>query len=448
MKTKTEFICNQCGNVSTKWLGRCPDCGAWNSYTEEVVTTKKQSGIALSQSKQPIPITAVEIIGHERRTTGISELDNVLGGGIVEGSLILVGGDPGIGKSTLLLQVAANLARQSLKVLYVSGEESTNQIRLRADRLNITTEHLFLLSETVFEQIHHTVVAESPDILIVDSIQTMSQAELSSAPGSVSQVREVTSGLMRLAKSRSMATFIVGHVTKTGNIAGPKVLEHIVDTVLYFEGDGSTLHRIVRSVKNRFGSTNEIALFSMTSMGLKEITNPSELFVSHIERSEPGTAIFASIEGTRPLLVELQSLVSRTNFGNPRRMSLGVDYNKLVMSIAILEKKRGLELFDQDVYVNAVGGIQLTEPALTLPMMMSIVSSFLNKPIAPGTVIIGEVGLLGEIRPVPQLEKRLQEAVKLGYKRAIIPKQADTKMKGLEIQPVENLEQAIEITFG
>lgn len=448
MKTKTQFVCNQCGYVSAKWLGRCPDCEAWNSFTEEVVAPKQPAGIALSDSKKPIAISQVEIVGEKRRTTGISELDTVLGGGIVEGSLILVGGDPGIGKSTLLLQVAANIAQQGAKVLYVSGEESTTQIRLRADRLKITTDNLYLLSETVFEQIHQTVKTESPDILIVDSIQTMTQGDLSSAPGSVSQVREVTAGLMRLAKSRSMATFIVGHVTKSGSIAGPKVLEHIVDTVLYFEGDGSTMHRIVRSVKNRFGSTNEIALFSMTSLGLKEITNPSELFVSHLERREPGTAIFASIEGTRPLLVELQSLVSRTNFGNPRRMSLGIDYNKLVMSIAILEKKRGLELYDQDIYVNAVGGIQLAEPALTLPMMMSIVSSFLSKPIPAKTVIIGEVGLLGEIRPVPQLEKRLQEAVKLGYKRAIVPQQMNTKIKGLSVHPVENLDQAIEITFG
>ena len=446
MKVKTEFICQQCGNISPKWLGRCPDCGSWNSFTEEA-KVKPTGGIALSQTKQAIPINQVEIVGQQRRSSGIRELDTVLGGGIVPGSLILVGGDPGIGKSTLLLQVAANLAGQAQKVLYVSGEESTTQIRLRADRLGIASDQLFLLSETVFEQVYQTVQSESPDILIVDSIQTMSQADISSAPGSVSQVREVTSALMRLAKSRAMATFIVGHVTKSGSIAGPKVLEHIVDTVLYFEGDNSTLHRIVRSVKNRFGSTNEIALFAMTAGGLTEITNPSELFVSHLERSEPGTAIFASIEGTRPLLVELQSLVSRTNFGNPRRMSLGIDYNKLVMSIAILEKKRGLELYDQDVYVNAVGGIQLAEPALTLPMMMSIVSSFLNKPIAPGTVIIGEVGLLGEIRPVPQLEKRLQEALKLGYKRAIVPRQREIDVQGLTVYPVENINQAIEITF-
>lgn len=448
MKTKTEFVCNQCGSVSAKWLGRCPDCGEWNSYTEEVVQPNQPRGIALSDAKQPIAINRVEIVNEKRRTTGIKELDTVLGGGIVEGSLILVGGDPGIGKSTLLLQVAANIAHQGYKVLYVSGEESTTQIRLRADRLHIATDNLYLLSETVFEPIHQIVKNESPDVLIVDSIQTMTQADLSSAAGSVSQVREVTSGLMRLAKSRGMATFIVGHVTKSGSIAGPKVLEHIVDTVLYFEGDGSTMHRIVRSVKNRFGSTNEIALFSMTSLGLKEITNPSELFVSHLERREPGTAIFASIEGTRPLLVEIQSLVSRTNFGNPRRMSLGIDYNKLVMSIAILEKKRGLELYDQDIYVNAVGGIQLAEPALTLPMMMSIVSSFLSKPIPPKTVIIGEVGLLGEIRPVPQLEKRLQEALKLGYERAIVPQQVNTTINGLSIHPVENIDQAIEITFG
>lgn len=447
MKTKTEFVCNQCGNISSKWLGRCPDCGSWNSYTEEIVA-KKKATLELSSTKQAIPITQVELSLESRQSTGITELDVVLGGGIVEGSLILVGGDPGIGKSTLLLQVAANLAKQGHTVLYVSGEESTRQIRLRADRLGIQTDNLLLLSETVFEQIQLTVEKENPAFLIVDSIQTMTWGELSSAPGSVSQVREVTSGLMRLAKNRSMATFIVGHVTKSGSIAGPKVLEHIVDTVLYFEGDGSTLHRMVRSVKNRFGSTNEIALFSMTSLGLMEITNPSELFVSHLQHSEPGTAIFASIEGTRPLLVELQSLVSRTNFGNPRRMSLGIDYNKLVMSIAILEKKRGLELYDQDVYVNAVGGIQIAEPALTLPMMMSIVSSFLNKAIAPGTVIIGEVGLLGEIRPVPQLEKRLQEAVKLGYQRAIVPKQAQIKLKGLSIHPVETIDQAIEITFG
>lgn len=446
MKTKTHFVCSQCGAVSGKWLGRCPDCGSWNSYTEEIATPSKEK-VEISTKNEAIPINQVTTIKEARISTHIGELDMVLGGGIVEGSLILVGGDPGIGKSTLLLQVAANLAADGKKVLYISGEESAVQIRLRADRLNVHSDQLLLLTETDFDKMLHEIERQAPDILIVDSIQTMSIQDISSAPGSVSQVREVTSNLMKLAKSRGMATFIVGHVTKSGTIAGPKLLEHIVDTVLYFEGDSSTLHRILRSVKNRFGSTNEVGLFAMGSQGLEEITSPSELFLTKGGQSEPGTVVFSSIEGTRPLLVEIQSLVSTTNFGNPRRMSLGVDYNKLVMSIAILEKKRGLYLYDQDIYVNAVGGIQLSEPALTLPMMASIASSFLNKAIAHDTIIIGEVGLLGEIRRVPQVEKRLLEAKKHGFKQAIVPKQDNLNIKGMKVFQVETLSQAFDILF-
>lgn len=447
MKTKTQFVCKECGSVSPRWLGRCPDCEAWNSFQEEFILDHPKNKVNLSTNQKVTKLKDVVSLTETRFPTTIGELDMVLGGGVVEGSLILVGGDPGIGKSTLLLQMAAKLSEQGKKVLYVSGEESLVQIRLRAKRLVENSDDVLLLSETRFEIISHVIEENAPDILIIDSIQTMNLSDMQSAPGSVSQVREVTSQLMKLSKSRAMATFIVGHVTKSGSIAGPKILEHIVDTVLYFEGESSNLHRILRSVKNRFGSTNEVGIFAMTNQGLEEVKNPSEIFLSTRESTESGTVIFPSIEGTRPLMVEIQSLVSETNFGNPRRMSLGLDYNKLVMGLAILEKKQGLFLQNSDVYVNAVGGIQLSEPALSLPMMASIASSFLNKPIPYDMVILGEVGLLGEIRGVPQVDKRLKEAQRLGYTRAIVPKQRELKTKDIRVHEITHISEIFSLIF-
>lgn len=442
MKAKTHFVCNQCGSVSPKWMGRCSDCGSWNSFTEEIVQGKSKSAasIDIGDLSRPELIRDVQLSTEHRVSTNNSELDRVLGGGIVDGSLILVGGEPGIGKSTLLLQMADSLARQGKRVLYVSGEESKHQIKMRANRLGVEGDNILLLAETNFEKVNRAIETEQPDILILDSIQTMTTMDLSAAAGSVSQVREVTSSLAKIAKGEGIACFIVGHVTKSGSLAGPKVLEHMVDTVLYFEGDGSNLYRILRAVKNRFGSTNEVGLFSMSGRGLQVVANPSELFLSHSQTNEPGTVVFASIEGTRPLLVEIQSLVSPTNFAAPRRMGLGVDYNKLVLAVAILEKKRGLFLQNQDIYVNAVGGITLSEPALTLPMMVSMSSSYYNVAVPNDMVFFGEVGLLGEVRAVPQVEQRLTEARRQGYKRAMIPGKTSFTHEGMNIIGVKNVQ--------
>lgn len=426
-------------------MGRCSECGSWNSLLEEKVE-KKNKAVAKGTARQVQSISSIEVKEDSRVSSGMAELDRVLGGGIVQGSLILVGGDPGIGKSTLLLQMAHHVAKTGQKVLYVSAEESSLQIKLRAERLEIKGEDIYLLCETSLEQVLATVEAEKPDVLIMDSIQTISTESLSAAPGSVSQVREITSVLMDLAKNKGIATFIVGHVTKSGTLAGPKVLEHMVDTVLYFEGDGASIYRILRSVKNRFGSTNEVGLFRMSSLGLLEVDNPSEMFLSSSPSFEPGTVVFPSIEGTRPLLVEIQSLVSQTNFASPRRMALGVDYNKLVLAVAILEKKRNLFLQNQDIYVNAVGGIQISEPALTLPMMVSVASSLLDQPLPKKMIVLGEVGLLGEVRSVPHIEKRLKEAYRLGYERALIPK-AKVDVPGMRIDQVSHVDEVFSIFF-
>ncbi|MCD6436502.1 MAG: DNA repair protein RadA, partial [Clostridiales bacterium] len=382
--------------------------------------------------------------------TEIIELDNVLGGGIVQGSLILVGGDPGIGKSTLLLQMTQNTSKNKI-VLYISGEESMRQIKLRARRLDIESDNIYLLSETNLSNILSAIDKIKPSVVIVDSIQTMSSDDISSAAGSVSQVREVTNVLMKVAKQRGIATFIVGHVTKSGAIAGPKVLEHMVDTVLYFEGEKNSLYRILRSVKNRFGSTNEVGLFEMTSKGLLEVSNPSEIFLQNANLDEPGSVIFPSVEGTRPLLVEVQSLVSNSGFATPRRMGMGTDYNKIVMMIAVLEKKLGMVLSNEDIYVNVVGGIHINEPAMDLAIISSIASSFLNKKVSRDCVIIGEVGLLGEIRVVPQIEKRLLEAKKMGFKKAVIPKNSVENLralKGIELYEVTSVRSAFGVIFG
>ncbi len=445
MKEKVMFVCSSCGATSPKWLGKCNECGEWDTYVEELVTSTVDQKKKIKLGKIET-LKSVTISSQSRSIIGIKELDRVLGGGIVDGSLILVGGDPGIGKSTLLLQVASNLSVNGKRILYVSGEESKIQIKLRADRLNVFCDNIFILSENNFETIAAAINEIKPDILIVDSIQTVSTQLLSSPPGSVSQVREVTSALMKIAKSSSIATFVVGHVTKSGSIAGPKILEHIVDTVLYFEGDNTSVYRILRSVKNRFGSTNEVGLFSMDEFGLVEVENPSELFLSTGKSNQVGTTIFVSMEGTRPLLVEIQSLVTKTNFPSPRRMGVGIDYNKLIVALAILEKKSKIYLQTFDVYVSAVGGISISEPAMTLAMIISVASSFYNKSIPNDVVVFGEVGLLGEIRRVSHMDKRLIEAKRLGYKVAITPK-LNRKIDGIRIIEVESVKEVIDILF-
>jgi DNA repair protein RadA/Sms len=446
-KKKTVFVCQNCGHQSLKWMGKCPDCDEWDTFVEEYnekSSSKSLGGIEI------VKLDEIDLDYENRLLTEIDELDSVLGGGIVRGSLILVGGDPGIGKSTLLLQMTRQVSIKN-RVLYISGEESLRQIKLRAKRLDVDSDNIYLMSETDLGHVIAAIDQVKPDILIIDSIQTVSSEDVSSAAGSVSQVREVTHVLMKIAKSRGIATFIVGHVTKSGAIAGPKVLEHIVDTVLYFEGEKNSLYKILRSVKNRFGSTNEVGLFEMTSKGLAEVKNPSEVFLQNSISSEPGSVVFPSVEGTRPLLVEIQSLVSNSGFSSPRRMGMGFDYNKLVMLIAILEKKIGMVLSNEDVYVNIVGGIQIGEPAMDLAIASSVASSLLNQEISREWVIIGEVGLLGEIRVSPQIEKRLAEAKRMGFKRAMIPSRSidkESKIKGMEIVEVKNVRDAFSILFN
>jgi DNA repair protein RadA/Sms len=451
-KSKTVFICQECGYESTGWLGKCPACIQWNTFVEE----RQEAGTHASawQPVRPKPVSLEEIVaGSEQRSlTGMKELDRVLGGGLVRGSLILVGGDPGIGKSTLLLQICNTLQTDS-KILYISGEESAGQIKLRADRLNVKRRGLFIVSASNFEAIASMVEAENPGLIIIDSIQTMYTDTISSAPGSVSQVREVTAALMQLAKSTGITVIIVGHVTKEGAIAGPKVLEHMVDTVLYFEGDRHLSYRILRTVKNRFGSTNEIGVFEMRDTGLAEISNPSEMMLSGRQANVPGSVVVCSLEGTRPMLIEIQSLVCPTNFGVPRRMATGLDYNRLTMLIAVLEKRVGLALYDQDAYVNVVGGIRLDEPACDLGIAAAVVSSFRNIPVDAGYVLVGEVGLTGEVRAVSQIDKRISEAMRLGFKNIIIPegnKKLAGQIKtrgGFGVIAVSNIQQALEIIF-
>ncbi|MBN2259310.1 MAG: DNA repair protein RadA [Clostridiales bacterium] len=446
-KKKTMFVCQNCGNTSVKWIGKCPECNEWDSFVEEFDEKVKQAPVGKINLMK---LTEIDLSYENRIKSDIVEMDNVLGGGIVKGSLILVGGDPGIGKSTLLLQTTKKISAD-MNVLYVSGEESMRQIKLRAKRLDIEGENIFLLSETNLSNILAAIDMAKPEVLIIDSIQTVSSDEITSAAGSVSQVREVTNVLMRIAKERGIATFIVGHVTKSGAIAGPKVLEHIVDTVLYFEGEKNSLYRILRSVKNRFGSTNEVGLFEMTSKGLMEVSNPSEIFLQNSNMNEPGSVIFPSVEGTRPLLIEIQSLVSNSGFASPRRMGVGFDYNKLVMIIAVLEKKLGMVFSNEDVYVNIVGGIQIGEPAMDLAIASSIASSLLNKNISKEWVIIGEVGLLGEIRVTPQIEKRLMESKRMGFVKALIPKNSledRSAVKGMDIYEVNSLREAFKYLFN
>ena len=422
-KKSTAFFCQSCGYESAKWLGQCPGCREWNTFVEEPVDKGSKNAKISYLSKQTAPVMLKDITGSEseRVSSGIGELDRVLGGGIVRGSLVLIGGDPGIGKSTLLLQVTRNLTKSGHKVLYVSGEESLRQIKMRADRLGTDFGGLKILCETNLSDIGEAIKAESPETVVIDSIQTMYKDDVSSAPGSVSQVREATSFLMQIAKSLEINIFIVGHVTKEGAVAGPRVLEHMVDTVLYFEGDRHASYRILRGVKNRFGSTDEIGVFEMRSEGLTEVPNPSEFMLAGRAGDASGSVITCSMEGTRPVMIEIQALVCRSNFGIPRRQSTGMDYNRVNLLMAVIEKRAGLNIGDCDAYVNIAGGLKINEPSLDLATVLAIVSSFRNKAVDEKTVIFGEVGLSGEVRAVSQAEQRVAEAAKLGFDKVVLP---------------------------
>jgi DNA repair protein RadA/Sms len=451
-KAKTVFVCQECGYESPKWMGKCPGCGNWNTMVEEIeVKGKEVSSVFDSAISKPLTIDQIEITEEERYTTSMEELDRVLGGGIVKGSLILVGGDPGIGKSTLLLQVARNVSSNGKTVLYASGEESAKQIKLRAQRLKVQSPKLYIMSETNLSGIEKYINDIKPDVVIIDSIQTIYRPELQSAPGSVSQVREATSVLMRIGKTLNIPIFIVGHVTKEGSIAGPRVLEHMVDTVLYFEGERHHTYRILRAVKNRFGSTNEIGIFEMKGNGLGEVKNPSEMLLSGRAEKVSGSVVVCSMEGTRPVLMEIQALISPTSFGMPRRMTTGVDYNRVVLLMAVLEKRVGMQLQASDAYVNVAGGLKIDEPACDLGIACAIASSFRNLYIDPKTVVIGEVGLAGEIRGVNFIEKRIIEAQKLGFLKCVIPKEnikGLEEIHGIEIVGVENIYEALDEVLG
>lgn len=419
-KTKTIFSCQQCGFQSPKWMGRCPDCHQWNTLVEEQPVTAEKHSRALAEPGKPLKLS--EVVGREedRLSCGLTELDRTLGGGVVPGSLILVGGDPGIGKSTLLLQACAHLAQKGT-ALYVTAEESARQVKLRADRLGIASDKLYLLAETSLEQIKLRIKDLKPDFLVIDSIQTIFTSSLDSAPGSVSQVRECTGQLMIQAKGDGLPTFLVGHVTKDGAIAGPRVLEHMVDTVLYFEGDPGHPYRILRAVKNRYGSTNEIGVFEMQELGLREVNNPSELFLAERPEQSAGSAVVPSLEGSRPILVELQALVSSSSFGTPQRTAIGIDHKRVALLVAILEKKVELSLAGQDIFLNVAGGVRLDEPAVDLAAIAALASSHLNKVINPHMVLFGEVGLTGEVRAISQPELRIREAARLGFKECVLP---------------------------
>lgn len=426
-KVKTKFYCTECGYESPKWYGKCPGCQSWNTMVEEtesIVKTQGRNSSLFDSKEKPLPIINIESDQEPRILTGIQELNRVLGGGVVPGSLILVGGDPGIGKSTLLLQTSHAMTVSGLRVLYISGEESVRQTKLRADRLEALSPDLYVLSETNMERIEEAVNQVDPHFLVIDSIQTVFLPEITSAPGSVAQVRECTSRFMRIAKGLGIATVLVGHVTKEGAIAGPRMLEHMVDCVLYFEGERHHTYRLLRAVKNRFGSTNEMGIFEMGEMGLREVANPSEMFLSERPLGVAGSTVAASMEGTRPMLVELQALISATQFPSPRRMATGVDHNRMALIIAVLEKRQGMFLQNQDAYLNVAGGVKLDEPAIDLAMAVSIASSFRDLPTKPYDVIFGEVGLTGEVRGVSRAEQRAKEAQKLGFKRVIMPEKS------------------------
>ena len=445
----TVFFCQECGYESQKWLGQCPACKAWNTFVEEVVVKKNSKSISQSGDRQkPVPLSDISTDANDRLSTHYEELDRVLGGGIVGGSLTLVGGDPGIGKSTLLLQVCKQIADRGRDVLYISGEESLRQIKLRAERIGNFNDKLLLLCETNLEIIRKIIDTRKPDVVIIDSIQTMYQDEISSAPGSVSQVRESTSVLMQIAKGLGVSIFIVGHVTKDGNVAGPRVLEHMVDTVLYFEGDRHASYRILRSVKNRFGSTNEIGVFEMRNEGLVEVKNPSEFMLNGKPQGASGSVVACSMEGSRPILIEIQALVCHSNFGIPRRTATGTDFNRVNLLMAVLEKRAGLNLSASDAYINIAGGIKMNEPAIDLGITLAIASSYKDIVIPDNLIAFGEVGLSGEVRAVNMAEQRVNEAKKLGFEKVMLPRVCMSTVKGIkgiELIPVENVKEAINV---
>ncbi len=448
-KLRTIFVCQACGFESSKWLGRCPDCGEWNSMTEErqpmAPARAQQANLDLATGSRPKPYDLIDGAEADRIPSGIDEFDRVLGGGLVPGSLVLIGGEPGIGKSTLLLQVAHLLGRTGGAVLYVSGEESERQIKLRGERLGITGGGLFLMGETSLERILEEVEALKPAALVVDSVQTIYSPRFPSAPGSISQVREVATRLLFVAKGKGVTTFLIGHVTKDGNLAGPKSLEHIVDTVLYFEGEKHQHHRIVRAVKNRFGAISEMGVFEMTGTGLKPVANPSALFLAERLAGSPGSAVVATIEGSRPMLVEVQALVSPTSFGNPRRTSLGIDPNRTNLLVAVLEKRLGLGLPTEDVFVSVAGGLEVDEPAADLGVAAAIASSFRNRPLPADTVVFGEIGLGGEVRGAGQTGLRLREASQMGFKRCVLPaRNLVPDAEGIQQVGVATLEEALD----
>ncbi len=442
------FFCQECGYESSKWSGQCPACKEWNTFVEEKIEKKTSVSRKDIAAAKPSRLDEISSTDEKRISTGIGELDRVLGGGIVPGSLILVGGDPGIGKSTLLLQTCQQLCGQKISVLYISGEESLQQIKIRADRIGRFTPELELLCETNLDLVRGVITERHPTVVVIDSIQTMFDENVSSAPGSVSQVREATSVLMRLAKEQNIAIFVVGHVTKEGVVAGPRVLEHMVDTVLYFEGDRHATYRILRGVKNRFGSTNEIGVFEMRQSGLAEVKNPSEYMLEGKPKGAPGSIVACSMEGTRPMLVEIQALVCHSNFGMPRRTAAGTDYNRVNLLMAVLEKSVGLHLSDQDAYINIAGGIRINEPAIDLGLVLAIVSSYKNKPIDESVICFGEVGLSGEVRGVNMAEQRILEAKKMGFATCILPKvclKGIQNMEDIQLIGVENVREALNL---
>ena len=445
---KSVYFCQNCGHEESKWLGQCPMCKEWNTFAEEKVVSIKGQKSSGEKQVQAVTLSSVTTDEDERMKTELVELDRVLGGGIVPGSLVLVGGDPGIGKSTLLLQVCQKLSAMNKKVLYISGEESLKQIKLRANRMGEFSENLYLLCETSLNLIQTAIEREKPDVVVIDSIQTMYNEEIGSAPGSVSQVRESTNVFMQLAKGMNIAIFIVGQVTKEGTVAGPRVLEHMVDTVLYFEGDRHASYRILRGVKNRFGSTNEIGVFEMRKEGLVEVENPSEFMLSGKPENASGSVVACAMEGTRPMLMEIQALVCKSNFGMPRRTAAGIDYNRVNLLMAVLEKRVGLPLSGYDAYVNIAGGIRMNEPAVDLGIIMAVASSYKNRPVSEDTIVFGEVGLSGEVRAVTMPEQRVAEAKKLGFKVCVVPEvslKSIGKVEGIEVIGVKSVNQTMNL---
>ncbi|MFW2366667.1 MAG: DNA repair protein RadA [Desulforhopalus sp.] len=446
-QSRPVFVCQECGYQSGKWLGRCPECGEWESFVEKIISP---SGSVAHSTSQPVPLYLAPDGDEERVSTRIEELDRVLGGGIVPGSVVLIGGEPGIGKSTLLLHLLASVAETGRKVLYVSGEESARQIKMRARRLDAIHPEEFLATENGVEQIMAMTCDMRPGLLAVDSIQTLSCAELASSPGSVSQVRESAYKLLGMAKKENIPVVLVGHVTKDGAIAGPKVLEHMVDTVLYFEGDRSHAFRILRTVKNRFGSTNEIGVFEMKEEGLVQVANPSEIFLAERPLNEPGSVVLPSVEGTRPILVEVQALVSPTNLGTARRTAIGADQQRLSLLCAVLEKKGGLDMYGHDVFLNIAGGMRIDEPALDLGVVCALSSSLLEQPISPATVVCGEIGLAGEVRAVGQMDVRIREAQRLGFTKFLLPRSNKDRLTwepDIELVGIANIQQLQEVVF-